>query len=307
MGLLRKDTNMRLLLLLAIFFAALTVSSGVPVPQRGRRPGRGPGRGPSGRRPPPGGWPGRRPPNNNNGFTGPLGGNLGTVATAAPTIVLSSTAVAAEYWGDLLGEFMEEGTHNQRPYYKQKDTEGNNDTFLYSEGGEWLVSDALGKSSDESPLINQQNTTRPPMTHWKYWDGEQDNDNDTSLTLEFTALSPCKLVKVSGRGEVVKKQPDSLGVYRLEEGRWSKGRPVFKKVSGELRFLSVAHGWISWSIRRSTSADDEAFIESGIATNSPSSPEAGHNVHYGTTRWMYAEDESGSRDDDGWREDDIHV
>merc|ERR1712226_899284 len=52
MGLLRKETNMRLLLLLAIFFAALTVSFGVPVPQRGRRPGRGPGRGPPGRRPP---------------------------------------------------------------------------------------------------------------------------------------------------------------------------------------------------------------------------------------------------------------
>ena len=45
--------------------------------------GRGRGRGPPGRRPPPpGGRPGRRPNNNNNGFTGPFGGNLGTVATA---------------------------------------------------------------------------------------------------------------------------------------------------------------------------------------------------------------------------------
>ena len=128
--------------------------------------------------------------------------------------MLSSTAGAAELHGDLLGEFVEEGTHNKRPYFKQKDTEGNNDTFLYSDGGEWLVSDALGKSSYESLLINQQNTNKPPMTHWKYWDGEQDNDNDTSLTLEFTSLAPCKLVKVSGRGDVVKKQPESLGVYR---------------------------------------------------------------------------------------------
>ena len=51
----------------------------------GRRPGRGPGRGPPGRRPPPPGRrPGGRPPpnSNNNGFTGPFGANLGTVATA---------------------------------------------------------------------------------------------------------------------------------------------------------------------------------------------------------------------------------
>merc|ERR1711970_636393 len=84
MGLLGKETNMKLLLLLAIFFAALTVSFGSPVPQRGRRPGRGPGRGPPGRRPPPpGGRPGGRPPpNNSNGFNGPFGGNLGTVAAA---------------------------------------------------------------------------------------------------------------------------------------------------------------------------------------------------------------------------------
>ena len=50
-----------------------------------RGPGRGRGRGPPGRRPPPPGGrpgPGRRPNNNNNGFTGPFGGNLGTVATA---------------------------------------------------------------------------------------------------------------------------------------------------------------------------------------------------------------------------------
>ena len=55
--------------------------------------GRGRGRGPPGRRPPPpGGRPGRRPNNNNNGFTGPFGGNLGTVATAGTervTLLLS--------------------------------------------------------------------------------------------------------------------------------------------------------------------------------------------------------------------------
>merc|ERR1712083_843564 len=105
MGLLRKETNMRLLLLLAIFFAALSVSFGVPVPQRGRRPGRGPGRGPPGRRPPPGGRPGRRPPPPNNGITGPFGGNLGTVATAGAAGFTGGLLAqpAANFVGSLLG------------------------------------------------------------------------------------------------------------------------------------------------------------------------------------------------------------
>merc|ERR1712032_799265 len=107
MGLLRKGTNMRLLLLLAVFLAALTVSFGSPVPQRGRRPGRGPGRGPPGRRPPP---PGRRPggrppPNNNNGFTGPFGANLGTVATAGTAGIVGGLAAqpVSNFVGGLLG------------------------------------------------------------------------------------------------------------------------------------------------------------------------------------------------------------
>merc|ERR1712184_49919 len=77
-SLLRKETKMRLLLLLVIFFAALTLSFGSPVPQRGRRPERGP----PGRRPPPGRQPGGPQQNNNNGFTGPFGGNVGTAAVA---------------------------------------------------------------------------------------------------------------------------------------------------------------------------------------------------------------------------------
>ena len=40
--------------------------------------------------------------------------------------------------------------------------------------------------------------------------------NDTSLTLEFTSLSPCKLVRVAGNQEdVVEKVGSSLGDYRF--------------------------------------------------------------------------------------------
>ena len=64
-------------------------------------------------------------------------------------------------------------------------------------------------------LFNYQNTTLPIKTGWLWFDGEKRNSNDTSLTLEFTSLSPCQLVRVAGGGEVVKKQWDKLGDYRF--------------------------------------------------------------------------------------------
>ena len=138
-----------------------------------------------------------------------------TTAATNATIVLSSTAGAAEHQGGYLGEFVEAGEHGGRPFYRQRDTEGQQGRFLYSEGGEWFVSDTLGGTS--GGVMNSQNTNTPPSTQWEYYDGKKDNDDDTSLTLEFTTLSPiCQLVRVAGEGEVVEKQGSSLGDYRSE-------------------------------------------------------------------------------------------
>ena len=85
---------------------------------------------------------------------------------------------------------------------------------------------------------------------------------------------------------------------RLEAGKWSSGRPVFKKVDGEERFLLVGEGKTQWAIRRSTTTN-LAFIISGRATNSPTSPEAGPSDRFGVRRWRYW--------DGGWKEGDISV
>ena len=128
--------------------------------------------------------------------------------------MLSSTAGAAESQGSRLGEFVEGGEHGGRPFYRQRDTEGKNEHFLYREGAVWRVSDTLGGSF--SGLKNLQNTNTPPSSQWLYIRGGRWNDNDTSLTLEFTTLSPiCQLVRVVGEGEVVKKHGSKLGDYRL--------------------------------------------------------------------------------------------
>ena len=129
--------------------------------------------------------------------------------------MLSSTAGAAEWQGGRLGEFVEAGEHGGRPFYRQRDTEGQQGRFLYSEGGEWFVSDTLGGTS--GGVMNSQNTNTPPSTQWEYYGGGKWNDDDTSLTLEFTTLSPiCQLVRVAGEGDVVEKLGSSLGDYRSE-------------------------------------------------------------------------------------------
>lgn len=216
------------------------------------------------------------------------------------TVVLSSTAGAAEYQGARLGEFVEAGEHGGRPFFTQRDTEGVSDKFLYSEGGKWWVSDILGESSGW--LRNKQDSPFPPSGTWEFWSSSRIpkgwQDDDTSLTLTFFTLSPCKMVRVTGRGDVVEKQRSKLGDYRLEVGRWSQGRPVYKKVDGQTLYLLVKESFPSWYISSSTTGTT-GFIHSGRGTNYPSSPEAGPSVRSGYTGWRYW--------DGGWQDGDISV
>ena len=125
--------------------------------------------------------------------------------------MLSSTGAGAEHQGGHLGMFEEAGEHGGRPYFVQKDTEGSAGIFLYKERGNWLVSETLGGTS--SNLVNYQDTPLPPTDQWLYWDLEKFNNDDTSLILEFTALSPCQLVTVAWEGNVVGDY-DVVGNYR---------------------------------------------------------------------------------------------
>jgi len=224
------------------------------------------------------------------------------------TVVLSSTGGAAETFGGHLGEFAMAGEHGGRPYFKQRNTEdGDTDVFFFSHGGQWLVTVRLGKPAGE--LTNDQDSPLPPVDGWLYWDWERKRhrDDDTSLTLEFASLSPCQMVRVAGEGEVVEEHGSQLGDYRLEVGRWSSGRPVFKKVNGEEpRFLFVPDGGSHWTIKSSTNVTGAtgAFIVSGRATNSPSSPEAGPRHRLGWTGWHYSVQWG---DSVHWEEGDISV
>ena len=126
--------------------------------------------------------------------------------------MLSSVAGAAESQGFRLGEFEEIGDFNGRPFYKQRNTEGESNLYLFSKLGEWRVSDELGGVAQ---LKNNQNTSLPMTNNWLYYGGGKYNNNDTSLKLEYTSLYPCQLVRVTGKGDVLEKMGGVLGDYRF--------------------------------------------------------------------------------------------
>ena len=150
--------------------------------------------------------------------------------------MFSSTAEAAEYQGGYLGEFVRMGEHNNRPYYRQRDTEDSRDVFLYyciSSG--WWVNDILGESSGW--LWNNKNTDLAPRANWAYWWGKEKwkvfpicesknstdgkwSEDDQTLKLDYTTLSPCNLVTVAGSGGGW-EQRKRMGEYRFA----SRGRP----------------------------------------------------------------------------------
>ena len=136
------------------------------------------------------------------------------VACAQP-IVLSSNGSAAEWVGSVLGEYVRmAGEYNGRPYYKQRDTEGSKDTFLYYHyNGMWMVSLKLGEET--GALTSIQDTLLPPTSNWEYAREKLFVEDDTSLKLEFTSLSPCEQGEVTGKGEVVEKKGQVLGDYRF--------------------------------------------------------------------------------------------
>ena len=75
-----------------------------------------------------------------------------------------------------------------------------------------MVYRSLGES--RGYLTNYIGSHKPPHNGWKYAKGGAFSGDDSSLTLEFTTLSSCQLVKVAGEGDVSKARSESLGYYR---------------------------------------------------------------------------------------------
>ena len=205
-------------------------------------------------------------------------------------VVISSTAWAAEYSGNRLGEYVEEGIHNGRPYYKQREDTGKTDTFLYYNGAcedekRWMVGEDLGVC--RTPYLrNPADTATPPESGWQYFiGGEEWGSDDRSLGLKQGSLEPCGRVEVTGRGKIATIMQHVMGDY-FPAGNWLDGRPVYKKNEGETRYLRMEEGLGNWLVS-ATLVGTGLYLESGRATNSPGSPAAGPSVRLGREGWRY--------------------
>ena len=153
------------------------------------------------------------------------------------TIVLGSTSGAAEYVGNFLGEFVkQEREYNKHIFYKQRETEAEGGAFVYFEQNAWWVGPTLGGRG--SMLKNELATDVPPRKGWQYSlrEGSAEWTNeDSTLSLGFTSLARiCRLVRVEGDAEVKNSQAARvLGDYKIQETRWSCGRPVYRLINSE--------------------------------------------------------------------------
>ena len=210
------------------------------------------------------------------------------------TIVLGSTGGAAEYRGAFLGEFVGEGKYNGRPSFRQRNTEGGQEKFLLFDQNSWWVS---------SVLRNRQNTELPPATGWEFFNNNKEwKNDDITLALEFSSLSPCQVIQVEADEEVRKYTGQILGKYMLLEERWSSGKPVYQKTNSEQEwYLLVPNRTTLWVIRSSiTDKRARKWLASGRATNLPTNAEAGPRPSDGVRQWRYW-------DGNGYKEGDINI
>ena len=88
-------------------------------------------------------------------------------SSTVQNVVFSSTAGAAEYQGDFLGEFLERGDYNGRMSCIQRDNVGQKDIFLYyHKQGVWLVGPVLGGTRNR--LQNPRDSLAPPQKGWGF-------------------------------------------------------------------------------------------------------------------------------------------
>ena len=197
----------------------------------------------------------------------------------------------------MLGEYVKEGGGVGRSYYRQRDTVGNKDNFLYFIGGRWWISDVLGENTG---YMRSSRTTRgsvgPPQSGWEYlgsglaWQGE-----DTSLVLKWGALEPCSRVEVAAIGEVARIRRKELGTF-THRGDWIEGRPIYRNEVGEPRYLRLSENKPGWSVGPTPDITLSFTcnpcllgftLRGGRGTLSPGSPEAGPSVRHGRQGWHW--------------------
>ena len=168
-------------------------------------------------------------------------------------MALSSTGPSAVKLDHIMGEYLEKGAHNGRPYFTKRNDTAKKDFFLFFSGRRWAVSDVLGKKSffliseirpvrrdfflirllDKAISRSRLNgdSDNPPQSGWQYVDQVNEWQEDKKLLLEWRSPESCRRMEVVRLGEV--------GGWRDLIGAWEKVSRTTKKELGFVLFMLI--------------------------------------------------------------------
>ena len=192
------------------------------------------------------------------------------------------------------------------PVYKQAETVGKENFFLFRERSRWYFSHILGASDGRYPsTCVQQNPGLPPK-EWKIKKNDIIGDNilrdeDTILkilklrnediilkTLIPAELKFCQSVVIGANEKVSDKVLKCLGTFHLMEGVWSCGKPVYK---GPKDYVLMVTGKL-WGVKPKLESWGEVVLRAKEASMGPA----------GGAPWMSRNLELGV-----WKECDVTV
>ena len=144
------------------------------------------------------------------------------------------------------------------PVYKQAETVGKENYFLFRNSSKWQFSHVLGSSDGRYPR-SDQNTGLPPK-EWKSGDG------NTVLNILIPAeLKVCKSVVIEANGKLADKVSKCLGTFHLLEGVWSCGKPVYKGPNDHVLMVTGKR----WGVKPKLESWGEVVLEAKEVSMGP--------------------------------------
>ena len=158
-------------------------------------------------------------------------------------VELNSRGQAATSWnGGRLGQYevVEGRVEDGALVYRQRHTVSSYNNFLFKSGQYWIINRAIGKA-DGPHLVSlsglASGSTSPPRAGWQVWEGWR-WVSDTSMTAGPPSPG-CPSVTVGVEARDWRSRLGVVGEYRVEEGQWCMGRPVYRQLGGRRHYLTV--------------------------------------------------------------------
>ena len=222
-------------------------------------------------------------------------------------IMFTTTGMAGEYYGHMLGLYREEGEMNGAKYYRQMDR-NNIGAYVYRfkpanfhrfknnhEVYVWYV--GYKKDGTDVDMKNYAASETIPNHGWEiHFNYKWHPDNGTQVELisdkNLSDDNFCRATNIIISEDGDAKKVSYVGGLYYPTLEWSAGRQIFKNDENEL-YLFMRKGITHWGVRASIDATAGnsyrgASIVSGSAPGMcPTSPRTAETVRENRTHWAY--------------------